>query len=455
MTELAHRDDSALQRRRMDYDPEQVRLIKATVAKGATDAELGMFLELAARYGLDPFAREIWCAKSQRQDGGEGRILIMIGRDGLRKLARRAGARVDQDVVRAGDRFEVRRAADGTRAIEHGYNGGQAERGAIVGAWCEVNAPEGYGFFYAPIEEYRPTSEAKLKYSPWGSQESVMILAAAERQALRMAISLAGVVVEGEAELNDERATGAVAEEEASIAWPDGEQGLRLRERFAAILELDPNAYSPAAIDLLVRGQGEQALGALEARLSLEAEKLRDAAVEPSAPSEPEEVPEAEVVEEQPVARPEPPPRRRPLVPAPEPAQPELAPEPEPEAKAEPEPDPALANVDLRTGELVPPLGEALADTQERTGEVVPPVAEVLADVQAGAIDLDPIDAAAEAEAAPVPPGGYDLEEVRSDLAYWRSIEEDPAYMQEHNMTAEEVKGEIEACEERLRELGA
>jgi hypothetical protein len=73
-------------------DPRQLDLIKRTVAiaEGAqaiTNAELGHFLELCAVYGLDPFAREAWIAKSK-----SGKLLIMVGRDGLRKVAKGEGS---------------------------------------------------------------------------------------------------------------------------------------------------------------------------------------------------------------------------------------------------------------------------------------------------------------------------------------------------------------------------
>ena len=168
-------------------------LVKATVAKGASDQEVAMFLELAAKYDLDPFAKEVWCAKGSNTDGGEGRLLIMVGRDGLRKIAQRNNIHIDGDVVHEHDRFEVARSADGNRTVEHAW-GRPEDRGPIVGAWaeCREGGPLGkpLGFFYAALSEYKPTNEKKLKYSPWGTQESVMILAAAERQALRQATPL-------------------------------------------------------------------------------------------------------------------------------------------------------------------------------------------------------------------------------------------------------------------------
>lgn len=207
-------------------DERKLALIQRTVAKDCTREEVGMFLELAHKYDLDPFAHEVWCAKSKGQNA---RLLIMVGRDGLRKVAQRNGLRIDGDVVREHDEFRVHRTADRRRAIEHGYAAAreaddaartnatthaERARGPIVGAWAEVwddETGEQRGWFYAPIEEYKPTNPSKLQYSPWGSQESVMILAAAERQALRQATPLGGLLVEGEVDRNEERAGRASA----------------------------------------------------------------------------------------------------------------------------------------------------------------------------------------------------------------------------------------------------
>jgi len=446
--ELAQ-DEAALRRRRGDYDPEQVRLIKATVAEGATDAELAMFLELAARYGLDPFAHEIWCAPQPRKDGSRGRMLIMVGRDGLRKVARRLKAKVDRDVVREQDEFEVERLPDGRRAITHRYKGSQGKRGAIVGAWCEVDAgPEAYGFFYAPLEEYLPTSEAKLKYSPWGSQRSVMILAAAERTALAMASNLSGVVVEGEMDLNEERAAGEVALA-VDIAWPSADARARLEPLFAAINALAPHSYGPGAIDLLVRGQAEEALAALASRLEEErgalvasaaqnGEVVEGAAEVPDAPEEPQDdaPQDAEVVEpEAPEAPPEPPapvPEDSPepaergssalsalfagqeaqAGPAPGEPQTELPREPEPEI------DPTAPGVD-----------------PEPEPEEAPPAEPEEEDPDAPT-ELPPLEPTPSVPAASV-------EDLRADLAYWLDVKADPEYRDQQGMSEDEVEANI------------
>ena len=71
-------------------------LIKRTIAKGATDDELQLFILMAARKGLDPFGNEIYFTKHRNKDGSE-KMTVITGIGGYRKIADRTGKYAGND----------------------------------------------------------------------------------------------------------------------------------------------------------------------------------------------------------------------------------------------------------------------------------------------------------------------------------------------------------------------
>lgn len=85
---LAERQETALQTEVLGrLTREQIELVKDTIARGATDTELAMFVEECNSLGLNPFAKEIYFIKYRTKDGPS--VAMPVGIDGRRKFADR------------------------------------------------------------------------------------------------------------------------------------------------------------------------------------------------------------------------------------------------------------------------------------------------------------------------------------------------------------------------------
>lgn len=163
----------------IDYR-EKLNTIKQTVAKGASDAQLEMFLELCNRYQLDPFLKEIWYVPS---------VGVISSRDGYLKVAQR-DANFDGIVsaaVCAGDTFEIDPIAP---TVRHSFG---AKRGEVLGAYAIVfHKQRRPAVCFAPYEEYKKDS------SVWKTYKSAMICKVAEVLALKRQFGISGLVTEEE-----------------------------------------------------------------------------------------------------------------------------------------------------------------------------------------------------------------------------------------------------------------
>ncbi len=80
---------------RQRFDQEQIALIARTIAPGCSNDELALFVKVAERTGLDPFAKQIHALKRKVKnpdtDRWEERLSIQVGIDGFRLIAERTG----------------------------------------------------------------------------------------------------------------------------------------------------------------------------------------------------------------------------------------------------------------------------------------------------------------------------------------------------------------------------
>lgn len=85
MTSIQRVSDSALTQ-------DQIDLIKRTIAKGATNDELAMFVQVCNRLRLDPFARQVFAVKRREKvdrDQWRDVLSIQVSIDGFRLVAER------------------------------------------------------------------------------------------------------------------------------------------------------------------------------------------------------------------------------------------------------------------------------------------------------------------------------------------------------------------------------
>lgn len=176
---VARRNEEKIATAFPGFTPEQVSVIKSTVAKGTTDTELALFIYTATSSGLNPLIKEIWCYKD-----GKGNLLIFAGRDGFLKKAQQhpkfAGIR--SSAVREKDEFSID-IPNGK--VSHIINKATEHRGKIIGAYCFVYRRE-----EEPTLTWVDFDTYNKGYSVWKTHPEDMICKTVETKSLKKAFGM-------------------------------------------------------------------------------------------------------------------------------------------------------------------------------------------------------------------------------------------------------------------------
>ncbi len=173
----------------------EVHVIKQNTAKGTTNIELAYFIKVCQSMELNPFNKEVWCYKDNRDN-----LLIFAGRDGFLKKAQThpAFGGIRSIEVCQNDEIELNIPIG---EIHHKVNP-KVARGAIIGAYAIVFRKEG-----EPTIEWADFQTYNKGYNAWKSHPAEMIKKVAETHALKKAFGISGIQSEYDFNVNDGVAT--------------------------------------------------------------------------------------------------------------------------------------------------------------------------------------------------------------------------------------------------------
>lgn len=154
----------------LTLDRGKIELLKATIAQGATDDELKMFINVCVGMGLSPFLKQVHMVKRWNSKLGREVASIQVGIDGFRSIAENTGAYAGNDDPKMGEIKKIGTIEVPSTATVTVYK-------IVQGVKCDFTAT-------ARWEEFYPGDKMGFM---WKKMPNVMLGKCAEAQALRKA----------------------------------------------------------------------------------------------------------------------------------------------------------------------------------------------------------------------------------------------------------------------------
>jgi len=246
-----------------------LELMHQTVAKKTNLTEFRYFLNVAKAHDLNPFKKEIWCYKDNKDN-----LIIFTGRDGFLKKAQESNqfAGMRSCEVRKNDKFHID-VANGT--VEHNITTlSDEERGEITGAYAIVWRKDGEPTI--EIVSWDTYNKANSTYTPWKTHPAEMIKKVAESHALKKAFGISQLQTEEDFNIRGDSAM-PLGTEVANENIKDAEIIVTVSEVYKGMLKKIENVKSERDYEALKKEIDHQAkVGLLtteaveELKLSLE-----------------------------------------------------------------------------------------------------------------------------------------------------------------------------------------
>ncbi len=166
-----------------DNHPDKLQLLKDTICKGITNDEAALFHYSCKKWGLDPFARQIYPVKRWNSSLKRESMTIQTGIDGYRLIADRTGK------YAPGKKPEFIYDKEGCLVCADSFVKKQTQDGT----WHEVCASAYYSEYVVRLKDGKPNSM-------WATRERTMLAKCAETLALRKAFpaELSGLLTDEE-----------------------------------------------------------------------------------------------------------------------------------------------------------------------------------------------------------------------------------------------------------------